>query len=226
MNIIYFNGDSFTDHQYFREESYNILSSDDLMIINNSIAGNWNTNIVSKTIAELAHLDRLADQKKCKVHAFIFLSELLRSPTEIAILRKLAKTHGTSQGLEFCLSELAKFYYNAILYKVNQLANVTVHISTAFTDLPITTRLTPMYKTVCGIANTELTNNCYTVSYPAIHSDGEFLNMGFTKEDSIKVINASIERCKLLETIPNIYKYHFNSRQQYTLIINEIKNLL
>jgi hypothetical protein len=56
MNIIYFNGDSFTNHQYFRENSYDILSSDDKLIINNSIEGNCNTNIVKQPIKELSQL--------------------------------------------------------------------------------------------------------------------------------------------------------------------------
>jgi hypothetical protein len=226
MSIIYFNGDSFTDHGYFREESYNVLSTDNSLIINNSISGNWNTNIVKQTNKELIMLNQLAEKNNCKVHAFIFLSESLRSPIELAILAQITKTHGASAGLEFCLAKLTEFYYEAILANASRLKNVCVHVSTAFTDLPVVTDLSPMYKTVCGLPNLDTTHTCYTVSYPSKYGDTALLKMGFSKEDLIKLIDASLDRCKLLETVPDIIKYHFNNRQQYRLIIDGINNLI
>jgi hypothetical protein len=178
MNIIYFNGDSFTDHRYFREESYDILSADDRLIINNSISGNWNTNIVKQTIKELFQLSELAEKTNGQIHAFIFFSELLRSPLEIKILDKIVKTHGVYNGLEFALAKLAEFYYSSILLKTMGLKNAYIHISTAFTDLPIDTKLRPMYEIVTGV---KANDPCYTVSYLSKHGDEELLNMGFDK---------------------------------------------
>lgn len=223
MNIIYFNGDSFTDHQYFREESYNILSSDDRLIINNSISGNWNPNIVKQTINELTQLSKLAEKTNSKVHAFIFFSELLRSPIEIRILNKIVKTYGINNGLDFALAKLAEFYYSAILIETMNLKNVYIHISTAFTDLPIDTKLRPMYEIVTGI---KAKDTCYTVSYLSKHSDKELLGMGFNKIELLKLLETSIKRCNLIEEIPDVFNFHFNNKDQYKLIINSIKNLI
>lgn len=222
MNIIYFNGDSFTNHRYFRENSYDILSSDDKLIINNSIEGNWNTNIVKQTIKELHQLSELAEKTNGQVYAFIFFSELLRSPFEIKILDKIVKTHETSD-LEFALAKLAEFYYLSILLRIANLKNVCVHISTAFTDLPIDTKLRPMYEIVTGVKTNDI---CYTVSYISKHGDQALLDMGFNKTELLKLIDSSIKRCDLLNKIPDIYKYHFGNKEQYKLIINSINQLI
>jgi len=223
MNIIYFNGDSFTDHRYFREESYNILSMDDRIIINNAISGNWNPNIVKQTIKELHQLDTLAEKTNGQVHAFIFFSELLRSPFEIKILKNIVKTYDKSLDLESALAKLAEFYYSSILSKTANLKNVYVHLSTAFTDLPIETKLRPMYEIITGNKATDV---CYTVSYLSKNGDKELLNMGFGKTELLKLVKSSITRCDLIERIPNIRSYHFNNREQYKLIINSIKDLI
>lgn len=223
MNIIYFNGDSFTNHRYFREASYNILSTNDQLIINNAMSGNWNTNIVKQTIKELKQLSELVKRTNGEVYAFIFLSELLRSPLEIKILKKIVKTHGVVQGLEFVLAKLSEIYYSSILLSTADLENVHIHISTAFTDLHLDTELRPMYEIITGVREKE---RCYTVSYVSKHDDTELLKMGFDKAEILRLVESSIKRCDLLENIPDINNYHFNNEEQYKLIINSIKDLI
>jgi len=223
MNIIYFNGDSFIDHRYFREEAYNILSIRNRLIINNAISGNWNTNIVKQSINELTLLDKIAEKTNSKVNAFIFLSELLRDEFEIKILANIVKIHSLSDNLESALAKLAEFYYSAILDKVSKLKNVNVQVSSAFTDLHIDTKLRPMYATAIG---SKVKDVCYTVSYLSKFGDNDLLNMGFSKIEIEKLIDTINKRRVLLESIPNSDCAHLNDRQQYKLIINSVKNLI
>jgi hypothetical protein len=98
-----------------------------------------------------------------------------------------------------------------------------VHISSTFTDLPVDTKLRPMYEIVTGVKTNDI---CYTVSYISKHGGQALLDMGFNKTELIKLIDSSIKRCDLLNKIPDIYKYHFENKEQYKLIITSINQLI
>jgi hypothetical protein len=219
-NIIYFNGDSFTDDPLFRQECYNRFKASEYFIINNAIGGNWNPNIVKQSVIELRYLDNWAKQTQTTVHAFIFFTEVLRSPIEHSLLKKIKAENNC---LLECLHELNKFYYSALIKTVSKLTNVKINVSTAFTDVSWETKIPPMYKTVLPDTRSD---DCYSVSYLNIFGDTELLNLGFTKMDLLQLADSSLTRAKLLESIPNVKAFHINDREQYKLIIDSIQGVL
>jgi hypothetical protein len=221
-NIIYFNGDSFTDDPLFREECYSQIDPSQNFIINNAMGGSWNPYIVKQTINELRYLDYLAKQNQTMVYACIIFTEVLRSPIELKILKKI-KSQYNYEYLQDCLSELNKFYYTALMKNVSSLTNVKIHITTAFTDISWETDILPMYKIASKSNNHPI---CYNVSYLNIFGDTELINLGFNKLDLLELADSSLLRAKLLESLPNSKQLHIADREQYKLIVNSIQGVL
>jgi hypothetical protein len=223
-DIIYFNGDSWTENFVFKRALKEILPTN-YLVINNATSGNWNKQIIKETVDDLTQLS--AWSPTATIHAFIFLSEWLRSPHEIDIVKVLVKRHGTVAGVNLILSELANLYVNQLKNKISTLPNVKLHVSTAFVDTAWETDMLPMYKIVMDNLNLKTHGSlCYSVSYINKFSDQELLNLGFNKYQINDFVTNVLNRCMDLETIPSIIRYHLADHEQYKNIAKEIKKLL
>lgn len=218
-DIIYFNGDSYTDHSLFRHETNERLG--DYFVINNAISGNWNPNIVKQSNTDLVYLNNIALANQITVHAYIFLSEVLRSPIEINLLKGIINNLKTQYSINEVLGELNKMYYLALVKTADNLSNVKLHVSTAFTDVSWDTDVQPMYKT---IVTTEAT--CYSVSYLNKHDNSKLLKIGLTLAHLIEMADIAIARCDLIDAIPHSANLHINDATQYKSIMDSIQRTL
>lgn len=218
-DIIYFNGDSYTDHWLFRHEANARFG--DYFVINNAISGNWNPNIFKQSKFDLVYLDALAKENQITVHAYIFLSEVLRSPIETDFLKNIVNNLKTQCSVNEILEILNKMYYTALVETANNLSNVKLHVSTAFTDVSWETDVQPMYR---NIITTDAT--CYSVSYLSKHSGSKLLELGFTLAQLIEMADIAIARCNLLDDMPDSAELHINNASQYKLIIDSIQRTL
>lgn len=223
-DIIYFNGDSWTDSFLFKQLCYDEFSKK-FLIVNSAIGGNWNTQIIKSSISDILSLTELTQQHKIKLHAFIFLSELLRSPDEVVLLKNIVKEIGNHTGLQSCLEILNERLFNYLKFKFIGIDNLNLHISTAFTDGSCKT-IPPMYFTMQNNKDYSSIEKCYSVSYLSKFGDEQLLSMGFSKQQIVDFLHSSLVRCKLLESIDGMHNYHVADKNLYLPIINKIKQSL
>jgi hypothetical protein len=219
-DIIYFNGDSWADSFLFRQSCYDEFSKN-FLIINSAIGGNWNNQIIKSSINDILSLVELSKLHKNKIHAFIFLSELLRSPNEIRFLSNITKEIGSSVGVNACLELMNDRLFSYLKLKLASISNLNLYISTAFTD---NNYEPPMYFLMKQ--NFRPIENCYSVSYLTKFGDKDLLKMGFTKKQIVDFLHTSLARCELLESINGIRNYHVADKNLYLPIINKVKQSL
>jgi hypothetical protein len=223
-DIIYFNGDSWTDSFVFKRASKQVLSSD-FMIINQATSGNWNKVIIDETVSDLTYLSNIAPN--VNIHAFVFLSEWLRSSNELDLMKILINQTGVNEGINSVISKLATIQVNAFRNKISTLPNVKLHLSTAFIDAGWGEDMKPMYKMIMDGLNLQTHQAiCYNVSYVNKFGDSELRQLGFNTYQIDEFVNNSLIRCLDLESIPKIIKYHISAQEQYNIVIEEIQQLL
>lgn len=223
-DIIYFNGDSWTDSFLFKQACYDEFSKN-FLIINSAIGGNWNNQIVKSSINDILTLTELSRKQKNKVHAFIFLSEMLRSSSEVSLLQRLVKEIGSNAGVNSCLEIVNDQLCNYLKLKLSGINNLNLHVSSAFTDSNCKT-IPPMYFTMQPTSNYKSIDKCYSVSYLSKFGDRALLQMGFSKQQVVDFLQSSLSRCRLLESIHGIRNYHVADKNAYFPIINKIKQSL
>ena len=224
-NIIYFNGDSWTESFLFKRV-YNQELSKDFFIINSAVGGNWNKNIINSSINDLNYISEMTKPYKVKIHAFIFLSEWLRSPDEVFLLKNFVKKTDNFHSINESIEIMSQSIIDTFINKFSKVDNINLHVSTAFIDCKWTT-ISPMYLTIQNKITMDISQEkCYSVSYFNNNDGSEFTKMGFSKKDRFDFLQSNLNRCKLLESINGIKNYHVAIPHLYLPIVEQIKQFL
>jgi len=224
-NIIYFNGDSWTENFFFKRV-YNQELSKDFFIVNSSVGGNWNKNIINSSINDLNSLLEMIEPYNLKINAFIFLSEWFRSYDEIVLLKNLTKKTKVQGSINQHIEIMTQNIIDSFKDKFVKNNKISLHVSTAFVDCNWTT-ISPMYLTIQNkMTIDKLQEKCYSVSYFNKNDGSEFTNMGFSKQETLDFMQSNLDRCKLLQSISGIKDYHVATADLYVPVVEQLKQFL
>lgn len=224
-NIIYFNGDSWTENFLFKRV-YNQELSKDFFIVNSSVGGNWNKNIINSSINDLNYLLEMVEPYNVKINAFIFLSEWFRSYDEIILLKNFTQKIKVPGGINQHIEIMSQNIIDSFINKFAKSDKISLHVSTAFIDCNWTTIL-PMYLAIQNkITIDKLQEKCYSVSYFNKNNGSEFINMGFSKQEILEFMQSNLDRCKLLQSIAGMKDYHVATSDLYVPVVEQLKQFL